>query len=276
VRTGVSPIRVANEPAGSDVRSIEELTDPDARNIIGVLFDIDDTVLTHGRLSVQALEALYRLKDAGKLLVGVTGRPLAWGQLLVRQWPVDGMVTENGIVAVAKRGQRITVFDRLSESDRQTRRVVLLSKAQELQVRFPLLHPSDDMPGRRGDYTFDIGEVMTVPPEVVHAAMAYAREQGLRVTRSSIHLHISLDADDKATGVLRFLQAEFGTDPTRARDIYAFIGDSENDAACFAAFRTTVGVANLRGRLSLVPRYVTREPMGLGFAEFATALLRGQ
>ena len=57
---------------------------------------------------------------------------------------------------------------------------------------------------------------------------------------------------------------------------YAFVGDSGNDAACFAAFRTTFGVANVRaslGRLSVTPRYVASRAMGEGFAEIAAAIL---
>lgn len=255
------------------MRPVTELSPKEVRGIVAVLFDIDDTVLSHGQLTVEALDALYRMKAAGKLLIGVTGRPLAWGQVLARQWPVDGMVTENGIVAAVKRGERITVVDRLSPEARQNTRRVLLARAQELQAQFPALQPTDDISGRWADYTFDIAEGTTVPQEVVNAAMAHARRQGLRVTRSSIHLHLSLDADDKASGALRFLAAEYGMDPTRARDSCAFIGDSENDAACFAAFKTTVGVANLRGRFSVNPRYLTSKPAGSGFAEFAHALL---
>ena len=56
-----------------------------ARGLAGVLFDLDDTVLDRGRLSVGALTALYRLAEAGLILVGVTGRPAGWGQVLARQ-----------------------------------------------------------------------------------------------------------------------------------------------------------------------------------------------
>ena len=56
---------------------------------------------------------------------------------------------------------------------------------------------------------------------------------------------------------------------------YAFVGDSGNDAACFAAFRTTFGVANVRARRAAAhraspPRYVAAAaPMGEGFADVA-------
>jgi hypothetical protein len=93
------------------------------------------------------------------------------------------------------------------------------------------------------------------------------------VVRSSVHLHLCYDGDDKASGVLHFLQREHGIDPTLARQRFAFIGDSENDAPCFGAFEHSFGVANLRGRPSLTPRYLASAPMGAGFAEIAEVLL---
>ena len=54
---------------------------------------------------------------------------------------------------------------------------------------------------------------------------------------------------------------------------YAFIGDSENDASCFAEFETTIAVANwTKGSWGPGPRYVTSQPMGSGFAEAARVL----
>jgi hydroxymethylpyrimidine pyrophosphatase-like HAD family hydrolase len=95
---------------------------------------------------------------------------------------------------------------------------------------------------------------------------------GARTTRSSVHIHATFDADDKASGAVRFLADVFGEDPGRAVNRYAFVGDSGNDAACFAAFRTSFGVANVDkalARLVVPPRFVTSAPMGEGFAELA-------
>ena len=91
--------------------------------------------------------------------------------------------------------------------------------------------------------------------------------------RSSIQLHVSLDADDKASGVVRFLGLLHGIDATTATYRFAFIGDSENDASCFAGFHHSFGVANLRGRPSLWPRYRARGAKSHGFIEIADALL---
>jgi hypothetical protein len=65
----------------------------------------------------------------------------------------------------------------------------------------------------------------------------------------------------------------FGVDPTEARFRYAYIGDSENDSACFAAFASTLGVQNLSGRPSVPPRYITPSPRSKGFLEAAQTLL---
>jgi HAD superfamily hydrolase (TIGR01484 family) len=255
------------------MKPIAELPIQEASRLRAVLFDVDDTVLSHGSLSIASLDAMYRLKSAGVLLVGVTGRPVSWGHVLVRQWPVDGFVTENGALAVVQRERRIVTLDRLTEGQRRERRARLLELVSAVRREFPTLVPSDDAHSRWADYTLDIGESVVVSPEVVAAVSAFARELGARVTRSSIHLHLSLEVDDKATGVLRFLSNTHGMDPTTSRYECAFIGDSENDGPCFSAFETTVAVANYRGRPSLRPRYVTRNLMGAGFAEFAERLL---
>jgi len=244
-----------------------------ARALRGVLFDLDDTVLDHGRLTLPALEAMYALGASGLLLVGVTGRPASWGQVLVRQWPVAGMLTENGSIALVRRQARVEILDRASYVERQERGRRLAELVAELRARFSELEPSDDVSGRLADYSFDIAESRQVAAEVVRAASEFARERGARVVQSSIQLHVSFEGDDKASGVLRFLGAEHGVDATAARYRFAFVGDSENDAPCFAAFEHSFGVANLRGRPSILPRYRANGAMGAGFSEIASAIL---
>jgi len=243
------------------------------RELLGVLFDLDDTVLDHGRLTRDALGSLYDLYEAGLILVGVTGRPSGWGQVLTRQWPVSGMVTENGIIALTKEGNRIRVLDRASVEQRRERSARLAQLVSELQSQFPDLTPSDDVAGRLADFSFDIAESKMVDAEIVRAATEVARRKGARVVQSSIQLHLSFDGDDKASGVVRFLGLKHGIDATRARYRFAFVGDSENDASCFAAFEHSFGVANLRGRPSLLPRYRSDGATAAGFTEIARALL---
>jgi HAD superfamily hydrolase (TIGR01484 family) len=239
----------------------------------GLAFDLDDTLLDHGRLLPSALDALYRLKAAGFELFAVTGRPASWGAVVAHQWPLDGAVSENGAIAFYREGKRVLTSDPLPPEERAARRAALMRIVAELSRRYPKLVPADDVAGRISDFTFDIGEYQQVPADVVRGLRSAAVALGAAVTTSSVHLHVSLDRADKASGLVRLTQSLFGLDPARALSSYAFIGDSENDAACFAAFRLSVGVANLSGRPTVAPRYRTAGERAAGFVETAELLL---
>jgi HAD superfamily hydrolase (TIGR01484 family) len=239
----------------------------------GLAFDLDDTLLDHGALRPEALDALYRLKAGGFELFAVTGRPASWGAVVTHQWPIDGAVTENGAIAFVKTERRVRCVDPLDATQRATRRAALDRIVAELRARHPELEPADDVSGRISDFTFDIGEYVKLPPELVRAVRATAEAIGAAVTTSSVHLHVSLDRADKASGLVRLTRSVHGVDPTLALSRYAYIGDSENDAACFAAFRVTIGVSNLSGRPTVSPRFATARPRAEGFVEAADVLL---
>ncbi|MFO0564276.1 MAG: HAD-IIB family hydrolase [Polyangiaceae bacterium] len=256
------------------MQPIEHLPAAEAQGLEGLLFDLDDTLLDHGRLTEAAYSSLFRLRESGLRLVAVTGRPSGWGEMLVRQWPIDGAVTENGAIALhVPAGGGVSRLDPLGESERRIRRMHVAEVVARMRERFPELRPADDVGARISDFTFDIGERQRVAPEVRQAAEAFAHELGARTQASSVHLHVTFDADDKATGAVRFLRMAFGLDATLARFRFAFIGDSENDAACFAGFRTTIGVRNFSGRPSVTPRFLTAAARGAGFAEAAGRLV---
>ena len=58
-----------------------------ASRLRGLLFDIDDTLTTDGRLTAEAYTALERLKKAGRLAIPVTGRPAGWRRQTERGFP---------------------------------------------------------------------------------------------------------------------------------------------------------------------------------------------
>jgi HAD superfamily hydrolase (TIGR01484 family) len=243
------------------------------RRLRGLAFDLDDTLLDHGRLLPAALDALYRLAAAGFELFAVTGRPASWGAVIAHQWPLNGAVCENGGISFYRAGARVHARDPLEPELRAQRRAALQQLVAELVRRHPELVPADDVAGRLSDFTFDIGEHRQVPREQVRLVQRSAEALGAAVTTSSVHLHVSLDRADKASGFVRLTQWLFGLDPARAVSSYAFIGDSENDAACFAAFRLTIGVANLSGRPTVAPRYRAAGARAAGFVETAELLL---
>lgn len=266
------------------MKPLERLERDEARQLHGLFFDLDDTVLTHGVLGRAAYGALWDLHDAGLRLVAVTGRPSGWAEVLVRQWPIDGAVTENGAVFVvregdARRGHGVRLLFDGAPADVALRRARLDALVAEVKEAMPDLELADDVRGRRSDVAWDIGERVTVPEERVAALHQRVTAAGARATRSSVHLHASFERDDKASGAMRFVRGRFGEDPGSAIYRWAFVGDSANDAACFAAIRTTFGVANVRAflsKLSVPPRYVARAARGEGFAEIARALLRSR
>ena len=81
------------------MRPIESMTAAEARGVRFVLFDIDDTITEYGRLLRQSYDALWDLSAAGLVVIPVTGRPAGWCDLIARQWPVSGVVGENGAFA---------------------------------------------------------------------------------------------------------------------------------------------------------------------------------
>jgi HAD superfamily hydrolase (TIGR01484 family) len=234
----------------------------------GLLFDLDDTFIDEGKITEAAYSSLFRLREAGLELYIVTGRPLGWVRLFSRVFPIDGGIAENGGSLVVNG----TLIDVVSASERARRKSRLDELVALIGERFPDIRPVRDPSERLSDFAFDIGEEDHVDPERVRQAAAFAREHGATVFVSSVHLHVGFDPVDKATGAIALLTKLHALDATEALVRYAFIGDSENDAACFAAFRTSIGVANLRGRSTLRPRYVTRGARSIGFAEMARTL----
>jgi HAD superfamily hydrolase (TIGR01484 family) len=248
----------------------------EARRLHGLLFDLDDTLLSHGVLTRSAYEALWSLREAGLSLVAVTGRPSGWGEILVRQWPIDGCVTENGAVHLVREGRRIIRRDACDAATRAARTERLAQLVARVREVVPEAQLSDDAHARISDVTWDIGEHVTLPDDRVRLIAREIDRAGARSTQSSVHLHATFDVDDKATGAVRFCAERLGESEDAAVVRFAFAGDSGNDAACFAAFRTTFGVANVVSsltRLSVTPRFVASRPMGEGFAEIAAQIL---
>jgi HAD superfamily hydrolase (TIGR01484 family) len=250
------------------MQPLAELARDEALSLRGLLFDLDDTFMDEGLITEAAYSSLFRLREAGLELYIVTGRPLGWVRLFSRVFPIDGGVAENGGALVVK-GNLVSV---VSDAERAKRKARIDELVALMRTAFPEIEPVRDPSERLSDFTLDIGEEARIDAARVSEAAAFARERGATVFVSSVHLHVGFDPIDKASGALALLRRLHDVDSTLALARYAFIGDSENDAACFAAFRTTIGVANLRGRPTLRPRFVTRGARSAGFAEMARTL----
>jgi HAD superfamily hydrolase (TIGR01484 family) len=258
------------------LKPVSALDPAEASGLRGLLFDLDDTLLSRGTLTRVAYDALWGLHDAGLKLVAVTGRPCGWGEVLARQWPIAGCVTENGAVYILRKGVTVVRRDACDETERNARRARLARLVDRVGEVVPEAHLTDDAHARRSDVTWDVAEATELPEPRVAAIVREVEAAGARWSLSSVHLHATFDVDDKASGALRFCVHELGEGAASALARFAFVGDSGNDASCFAAFRTTFGVANVRSsvcRLNVPPRYVATRAMGDGFAEVASEIL---
>src|SRR3954465_6916162 len=105
--------------------AIERLPELIPGRLRGLLFDLDDTLLDHSKLTEAAYSSLFRLREAGFESYAVTGRPAGWAAVIARQWPIDGAVAENGAIAFVADEQGLHTFDPVPESERQQRNIAL-------------------------------------------------------------------------------------------------------------------------------------------------------
>jgi len=249
------------------------------RAIRGVLADIDDTLTTHGRLHAVAYTALERLREAGLLVIPVTGRPAGWCDHIARMWPVDAVVGENGAFWFrhdAAAGRLVKRYV-IGEAERTLRAQRLDAIAARVLAEVPGSGIASDQPYREADLAIDFRE--DVPPlgrDAVARIVAIMESEGLTAKVSSIHVNGWFGGYDKLSTSRLALAEDFGVDVEREKERFVFAGDSPNDQPMFAFFPNAVGVANVRAMADLMktlPRYVTPSAGSAGFAELADAIL---
>jgi len=247
-----------------------------------VLTDIDDTLTLHGRLPAEAFDALWKLRRAGIKVVPITGRPAGWCDLIARQWPVDGVVGENGAFyfrydEAAKK--MIRVYAQTAEL-RRANSEKLWKIADQVLKDFPGTAIASDQAYREIDVAIDFCE--DVPPLPLATAQKIAEafhREGAAAKVSSIHVNAWFGTHDKLTMSRRFLAESLDIRLETDLNHIAYCGDSPNDAPMYAVFPLGIGVANIKPYAKLMahlPNYVTQGEGGHGFAEFADAVLQAR
>jgi HAD superfamily hydrolase (TIGR01484 family) len=266
------------------VNAIEDIAPALCQRLLGVVFDVDDTLTDGGELGEEAYRALWALARGGLALVAVTGRPLGFCDVFARQWPLAAAVGENGggwVFRVRAAGQAATVregyFDDEATRTRQSQQLRVLERAALAAI--PGLRLASDQRHRRVDLAFDVAEEAALPQGDVQRLLALIEAAGARSLVSSIHAHAYFGAHDKASGAARAIAEALGRELGGERDRWLFVGDSGNDAAAFAYFPVSAGVGNVRAhlaRLPVPPAFVATEERGRGFAAIAAAVLGGR
>ncbi len=275
--------------APAHLRPLMEWPAAQRARIRGVFTDIDDTLTTDGQITPDALAALAALREAGLIVVPITGRPVGWCEQLAARWPVPAIVAENGAVALFSRETAETpaptgevALSKLYREDAPTR-ARNMAHMQRVAARVlrevPGAALSRDSACRETDIAFDVAEHQQLDATQVDAILALLRAEGLHTTRSSIHVHGAVNAFDKWSGAQWAAEALFGRRLSDELDHWVAVGDSINDEPMFRHFGHSVGVANIArfaAQLAAPPAFVTPSARGAGFAELAQALLAAQ
>ena len=257
---------------------MKPLVELDARGVRVLLFDIDDTLTTAGKLTAEAYAALERLSRAGVRAVPVTGRPAGWCDHIARMWPVDAVIGENGAFYFFYSGNRLHKRFQDDVRSRAEKRSRLDAIATRIIAAVPGCALASDQPYRETDLAIDYCEdVAPLPLEAAQRIAELMREEGLTAKVSSIHVNGWFGEYDKLAATRRLFAERFGLELESANREVVFAGDSPNDAPMFGYFQNSVGVANVSrfaGLLRHEPKYVTLAASGAGFAELVDHLVR--
>ncbi|MCG8530762.1 MAG: HAD-IIB family hydrolase [Desulfovibrionales bacterium] len=248
-------------------------------NIRFILTDIDDTLTNKGRLRAEAYTALETLREAGYIVIPITGRPAGWCDHIARMWPVDGVVGENG-----------AFYFRYNTETRRMVRCYATDDALRAQHKIQLAELgnfilnevcgcaiSADQAYREADIAIDFCEdVPALPMATVEHIKELCTQAGATAKISSIHVNAWFGEYDKLGMTARIIKDEFGMDMEAIREQVIYAGDSPNDAPMFGYFPHSVGVANVlefEDTIEHKPTWITEGRGGKGFAELAQELL---
>ncbi|NNF13480.1 MAG: HAD family hydrolase, partial [Gemmatimonadetes bacterium] len=118
-------------------KPLAELAKTSAADLVGVIFDIDDTVTRDGRLEAAAFSAMHELAASGLRLIAVTGRPLGWSDVAAHLWPVEMGVGENGAGWAWRVGATMHHGYYQSDAERMTSRGLLDEVRQAVETEMP-------------------------------------------------------------------------------------------------------------------------------------------
>jgi len=262
------------------MNELDNIQDALLAAVCGVFTDIDDTLSTGGKITAPAFEALWRLRDAGLLVVVVTGRPAGWCDHIARFWPVDAVVGENGGFYFYHDGHTLQRRYLYSDAERADFRRRLGDIRDRILAEIPGAAIASDQPYREYDVAIDFCEdVPALPREQVLHIKELFEAAGATAKISSIHVNGWYGTFDKLSTVKLYADEQLGVTLDRQRDQYIFCGDSPNDEPMFEFFPLSFGMANIRDLLPLIehpPAYITQAPAGAGFCQVVDRLLQAR
>jgi HAD superfamily hydrolase (TIGR01484 family) len=265
--------------AAGVMKNIAEMSAAEAAGVKYILMDIDDTITREGKLLASSYGALWKLKESGLKVIPVTGRPAGWCDLIAREWPVDGVVGENGALAFwEERTGAFPVLKAEYHPNAVRNDHPVLKKIRERALKeVPGLRDAKDQFARLFDIALDFAEEEPILPLAsAERVRDIAIEEGAMAKISSIHVNIWMGKYDKLSMTGHFLADVFGWRQAGGEKEVIFVGDSPNDEPMFARFPLACAVANVekyRDYIKQLPAFVASKECGDGFAEIAEIIL---
>jgi HAD superfamily hydrolase (TIGR01484 family) len=219
--------------------------------------DIDDTLTEEGKLKSNAYSALWRLYDSGIKVIPVTGRPAGWCEMILRTWPVEAVIGENGgfyfSFSNCKSNAQIN-HDSKSKNDSETQTVhreFWMTEAEQKENRIKLNKIQDevfktvkgaglasDQFCRLMDLAIDFKEdVLELSKVEIDKIVEVFKSHGAQAKISSIHVNGWFGDYNKSKMIKKFCKTHLKKDFSDINEQAVFIGDSPNDEENFSMFR---------------------------------------
>jgi len=245
-------------------------------SIKAVFSDLDDTLTEKGQLNSATLQGLERLAMRNIWLVIVSGRPAGWADALMRLFPLDAVIFENGAGMMVREKDRIRTELLAKDIDFGKQKKILEETFKKIKTEIPKAKLATDQRYRLCDYAVDFNEE---PPFLndaqVDKVMAIVKKNPkLTAKLSSIHVNYWYGNHTKVSAC-EHLIAKFGKAHGVTKKNIVFSGDSPNDEPLFAYFPNSVGVANVRRflpKMKAKPKFIAQNPGGTGFLEIVKRL----
>ena len=247
-----------------------------ASDIKFVLTDIDDTLTEDGKLGSAAYDALWRLADLGIKVIPVTGSPAGWCDMIIRQWPVDAVIGENGAFVYYFEEQQLRTFTHPSVAGGES--IKKLDEVfQAVKAELPLVRKARDQFARIYDLAIDFNED---PPRLGFEAAVRIKDicesLGAEAKVSSIHVNTWFGDYSKRDMASLFMEKKYGLNPEEFKQQAIFCGDSPNDEPMFEYLPFSFAVANILEFEDILihkPAFVSDSCGGAGFVEIAEILI---
>src|SRR4029079_1245779 len=148
---------------------------------------------------------------------------------MVRMWPVDAVIGENGTLYMLRREDGVARNFWSGEAAVETNMQRLMALRDLAIAKFPDVRVASDQPFRLATLAFDL----PASREKIGALIELLRADGTQVTVNSLWVLAWIGECDKLKMTRRLMRDVFNLDIDTASDSVVYVGDSANDAPMF-------------------------------------------